>query len=260
MLRTFTNYKQNDWDRYLPLVEFAYNNSIQASTGITPFFANYGQHPNIPTTLLQRGGSIEEESTVAATEEFINTASNVIKVIRDRLKIAQDKQEKNANKRRSDDSFNKGDKVLINTHLLTPAYDQQRPSKKTNSEFIGPFEIEEVISPTAYKLQFPPTMNIHPVVNISWLKRYHENKMEERIQPPPPPIETSEDILEYEVEKVLDMRQRKRGRRTIREFLIKWKGYPNHGSTWEPEKHLKNAKEAIQEFLRDKKRDEDVAF
>jgi hypothetical protein len=54
MLRAFTNYKQNDWDKYLSLVEFAYNNSIQASTGITPFFANYGQHPNIPTTPERR--------------------------------------------------------------------------------------------------------------------------------------------------------------------------------------------------------------
>jgi hypothetical protein len=52
MLRAFVNYKQNNWDEYLALVEFAYNNSVQASTGVTPFFANYGQPPSTPTSLF----------------------------------------------------------------------------------------------------------------------------------------------------------------------------------------------------------------
>ncbi|GAW10051.1 reverse transcriptase-R -integrase [Lentinula edodes] len=32
---------------YFPIAEFAYNNAPNASTGITPFFANKGYHPNI---------------------------------------------------------------------------------------------------------------------------------------------------------------------------------------------------------------------
>lgn len=44
-LRSYTNYQQSNWSDLLPLAEFAYNNSVHSSTGITPFFANKGYHP-----------------------------------------------------------------------------------------------------------------------------------------------------------------------------------------------------------------------
>ena len=43
-LRAFVNWEQNDWARLLPMAEFAYNNSKNASTGHTPFELNYGYH------------------------------------------------------------------------------------------------------------------------------------------------------------------------------------------------------------------------
>ena len=46
-LRIFCNYQQDDWQELLPLAELAYNNSIHASTGKTPFFANYGCQPSV---------------------------------------------------------------------------------------------------------------------------------------------------------------------------------------------------------------------
>ena len=39
---------KGNWDDYLPLVEFAYNNSFQASTGMTPFKALYGRRCRSP--------------------------------------------------------------------------------------------------------------------------------------------------------------------------------------------------------------------
>jgi len=44
-LRTFVNYDQNDWYQLLPLAEYAYNNSATNAHQMTPFFANYGFHP-----------------------------------------------------------------------------------------------------------------------------------------------------------------------------------------------------------------------
>ena len=52
MLRAYVNRKQNDWDQYLTAIELAYNNSKQASTGYSPFYLNYGQHPSIPLSKL----------------------------------------------------------------------------------------------------------------------------------------------------------------------------------------------------------------
>src|ERR1700733_4536014 len=41
------NYHQDDWSSLLPLTEFTYNNTPNATTGIMPFFANKGYYPNI---------------------------------------------------------------------------------------------------------------------------------------------------------------------------------------------------------------------
>jgi hypothetical protein len=100
MLRAFVNYKQNNWDEYLALVEFAYNNSIQASTGVTPFFANYGQHPSTPTSLLLKKPDNLETSNVAAAEDFVNKMNSIISIIQDRLRLAQDRQSKYVDKKR----------------------------------------------------------------------------------------------------------------------------------------------------------------
>ena len=46
-LRVYCNYQQDNWSELLPLAEFTYNNAPNATTGVTPFFANKGYHPNI---------------------------------------------------------------------------------------------------------------------------------------------------------------------------------------------------------------------
>jgi len=46
-LRVYCNYQQDNWSELLPLTEFAYNNAPSATTGVSPFFANKGYHPNI---------------------------------------------------------------------------------------------------------------------------------------------------------------------------------------------------------------------
>ena len=40
-LWAFVNFEQNNWARFLPIAEFAYNNAKNASTNHTPFELNY---------------------------------------------------------------------------------------------------------------------------------------------------------------------------------------------------------------------------
>ena len=44
-LRSYVNYLQDDWAERMPLAEFAANNQASETTGISPFFANYGYDP-----------------------------------------------------------------------------------------------------------------------------------------------------------------------------------------------------------------------
>jgi len=43
----YCNYQQDNWSELLPLAEFAYNNTPSTTTGVSPFFANKGYHPNL---------------------------------------------------------------------------------------------------------------------------------------------------------------------------------------------------------------------
>jgi hypothetical protein len=51
MLKAYVAPHQSDWDEHLIAAEFAYNNSVQASTGSTPFYLNHGRHPHTPLSL-----------------------------------------------------------------------------------------------------------------------------------------------------------------------------------------------------------------
>ena len=46
-LQVYCNYQQDNWSELLPLAEFAYNDAPNATTSVTPLFANKGYHPNI---------------------------------------------------------------------------------------------------------------------------------------------------------------------------------------------------------------------
>jgi hypothetical protein len=240
MLRHFVNYHQNNWDKLLPFVEFAYNDQQNASTKRSPFEANYGFHPLKP-------GSRQFLSNVPAANEMGLSVENIMKEIKNKMAQAQMYQAEMANRRREHVVFKVGDLVLVNADHVLEDWERQRPTRKLGSKKIGPFKIIEVISDTAYKVRLPSTMKTYPVFHVSLLEKYIETPSEfkRRDLPRPPPIGIEQEgEVEYEVEEILN--HKKKGKR--KEYLVKWKGYPMHESSWEPEKHLKKAQGALSKY------------
>ena len=58
-LWVYCNYQQSNWSDLLPIAEFAYNNAPNATTGLSPFYANKGYHLNL---------SVHPEWDVASTQ------------------------------------------------------------------------------------------------------------------------------------------------------------------------------------------------
>jgi hypothetical protein len=179
---------------------------------------------------------------VQASEDFIDHWNNSIKIAQDSLMTAQQRQTNYANQNRRDLQLKKGDKVLISAAHVNNPVDAQRPTKKLSPKYLGPYEVIECISPVAYKLKLPASIKIHPVVHVSVLKPYQEEKDFSRPVPPPPEI--IDDEIEFEVERILDKRIRYRKP----EYLVKWKGYPLHDATWEPQANLTNCRTLLNEF------------
>ena len=46
-LHIYYNYHQDNWSELLPFMKFAYNNTLSATTGGSPFFTNKRYYPNI---------------------------------------------------------------------------------------------------------------------------------------------------------------------------------------------------------------------
>ncbi|CAI7881651.1 unnamed protein product [Closterium sp. NIES-53] len=90
----------------------------------------------------------------------------------------------------------------------------------------------------------PATLQIHNVFHVSLLNKY----VAEGKYLPPPTIVLGWELF-YEVERVLTHHNRQRGRKTVREFLIQWKGYGPEHNSWEPEEHLTEA--AVQAYMED---------
>ena len=95
--------------------------------------------------------------------------------------------------------------------------------EKLKKRFVGPFRIEERIGQYAYKLSLPENWKIHLVFHILLLKRWNTASLQEEEEVP------ADDDLEleepyYEIEKILRWRKVKRGRKTLKEYLVLWKG------------------------------------
>ena len=243
MLRAYTNERHNDWDLHLTAAEFAYNNSTQASTGHTPFFLNYGQHPHVPAVFRRP----VETSPVQATEDFLEALRQSLATAKTSLAQAQQRQRTYEDKSRRDVTYSVGDKVLLSTANLKLR--ASGPAKKLLPKFEGPFDVVKVVSPVVYKLALPPTMRCHPVFHVSLLKPYHESEAFPGREPhhrPPPITELGPD--HFEVERLLDVKTTGRGRGLRRLYLVQWAGYPLYESTWEPESSVKHLT-AFSEFL-----------
>jgi len=233
------NYKQDNWEEILPAAEFSYNNSLQGSTGYTPFQLDNGHHPRTPLSLTNEK---KNTTNVKAAQELLEHWTEMMNVAKDSLVNAQEKQSDQANKKRRYLELDEGDLVLLNTANLTPQENRKRPSKKLTSKFMGPFKIIKKISTTAYRLELPETLRIHPVFHISLLKPYYPNEDNEATET----IQniTNETPEEQEVEAILDKRTYYRRL----QYLVKWKGHPLHDATWEPLKNLENYKDLVKEF------------
>src|SRR5712672_3523739 len=146
--------------------------------------------------------------------------------------------------------FEIGNKVWLEGTNIKRPYNSQKLSPKR----YGPFKVVTKISNVAYKLNIPPTWQIHDVFHASLLTPYKETVEHGKnfLEPPPDIIEGEE---EWEVEQILD--KRIFGRSKKLQFLVRWKGYSPAHDQWVNKEDMA-ADDLIKIFERENPRDAPV--
>jgi len=235
MLRCCVLEFQGSWERYLPLVEFAYNNSYQTSLKMAPYEALYGRKCRTPLYWTE----LKENQIYGV--DLIKETEEKVKIIRDCLKAASDRQKSYADLKRKDIEFQVGDKVFLK---VTPWKKVLRFGRKgkLSPRFVGPFgpyEVIEKVGPVAYRLALPPELEkIHDVFHVSMLRRYRSDPSH---VVSPTEIELQPDMT-YEEEPIKILAREVKQLRNKNVALVKvlWQRHGVEEATWESEETMRN--------------------
>ncbi|XP_073041994.1 uncharacterized protein [Primulina eburnea] len=167
--------------------------------------------------------------------ELVQETVDKVTIIKERLKIAQDRQKSWADLKRRPVEFTVGEKSYVK---VSPMKGVVRFNKagKLHPRYIGPFEILERIGTLAYRLALPPDMSrIHNVFHVSQLRKY--------IPDPSHVLETGPLLMESNLNeklryeevpiRILDTKEQVLRRRNISYVKIHWSNHTEREATWE---------------------------
>ena len=168
--------------------------------------------------------------------DLIQETEEKVKMIKERLKVATDRQKSYADMKRKDIRYEIGEKVFLK---VSPWKKVMRFGKKgkLDPRFIGPYEVIEKVGPVAYRLALSPDLeNIHNVFHVSMLRRYRSDVSH---------VVSSETIelrpnLTYEEEPVEILAQEVKELQNKKILLVKvlWRNHKIEESTWESEETM----------------------
>jgi len=161
-------FQEQDWEKILPLLEFAYNDTQQSSTKQTPFYLNYGQHPI--------GTYRHADTNNPHAEDLIQYLLRLQEAARDTIHGAQVNQERYANQHRQP-----APKIKVNDWVLLKRTEKDRAKLAPVAD--GPFKVLKVGKNNVI-LKFPRNTQAHPTVNISRVRLYFGPRPEIFTEPP----------------------------------------------------------------------------
>jgi predicted aspartyl protease len=217
-----------NWHETVPLVEFAMNTSVSASTGFTAFQLAFGFTPRlIPEDYVHQGRIKEDLATLLQTN---------LEAAKKGMALAQTRQSVQYNKRRGNaPEYQVGDLVLLASEGINWPSFKNRP-KEAIPKFYGPFRIIAIDREREnLTLALPDDLSqgsskIHPVFHTSKVKPFVsrvEHGADREAYERPVATKCNEEGEElFVVDRILDRKTVK----GITHYLVGYNGYPDsHG-------------------------------
>ena len=162
---------QHDWLTKVPIVEFALNSSISASTGYAPFELNYGF---IPSMLFEPRN---EGNRLPGIQAYGVQAMQSLHDAHDAIIASRVFQTHQSNKRRSSEpDIRVGQKVFVSTKNMNLPPGR---ASKFLPKYVGPYVVTKADPKSStYELDLPNELydrRMHNKFHASLLKPYHES-------------------------------------------------------------------------------------
>ncbi|GBC40582.2 uncharacterized protein K02A2.6-like [Rhizophagus irregularis DAOM 181602=DAOM 197198] len=156
---------EENWDKHIPSVLFAYRTRKQSSTKIKPFYATYGRGAKLP---------LDKDENKITLADRVKILIEELPVIRRKMKEnveeAQERQKQQHDKRGiRKPKFEIGEKVL-----LYEAWREKQWSGKLQNKWKGPYLIHEEFGNGAYKLKELDGRILKTPQNGEWLKKFYD--------------------------------------------------------------------------------------
>ncbi len=196
---------QDDWFKWLFMVEFADNNALSSAIFLTPFFMNKGFHPRMsfdPDTTEYE--STRERLQAARAEDISDHMDRTLTFAREALVKTREQMMNQANKHRKKVNYEIGSKMFLNERNIVTA----RPFKKLDDKMLDPFTNLDPVG-SSYKLKLPESMRVHDVFHPDLLRPAADDPLPGQKNEPPGPI-VVKDEDEWEIDDILNSRRYRR--------------------------------------------------
>jgi transposase InsO family protein len=160
MIRTCCHKTPESWDKDLPALLYAYNNTVHSATGYTPHFLLFGSQPidlRVPIAFQTRSNHPDIDSYLSSRAATFSTARAALERARQEM-IAQRNASVHAHQ------YQVKDQVKISTRVLQPRGSEN--VRKMQPLFVGPFEVSRLLGPKTLSVHLPDSYAVNNAFNF----------------------------------------------------------------------------------------------
>lgn len=200
----------------------------------------YGYHPR-----MSFENEPDKRFKLQSAKNYAIHLEKVMTAMKKELTQSQSDQKKYYNWHLKDITFKVGDKVWLNRRNIRT----KRPSWKLDWKIIGPFRVIEKYEKNAYKLDLPPSYQIHDVFHVNLLEKDPTD-----VEPPLDITAEKKHRKRWIVESVWDSKVFKPREISLEDkpgdlyYLVHWNNKPNSKDTWEPATQIRHLKKVVRKF------------
>ncbi|MCO5548877.1 hypothetical protein L7F22_002339 [Adiantum nelumboides] len=209
LLKSYISDQKTQWERYLPLVEFAYNNTIHSSTRKAPF--------EIVESAMKVPPFLSTKDKIFEADEYTRDLDTAFAKVRETLQKSQERRKKAVDYHRRDLKLKENDWIT------------------------------ERINDVSFRLKLPDTWKIHNALHVSLLKPFKGDVSDDGEPDEQPEVEENEEILVPE--QILAHKDTKNKGKVRRRFLVKFKNYPALDAKWMEEEDLADTPQIVNLYL-----------